>query len=43
MALDATYGSNTLYKAAAKLKVVEYIVDGRKWWRLPEPPLIPYV
>jgi putative DNA primase/helicase len=42
-ALAAEYASTTLYKAAARLGVDEYVVDGRKWWRLPTPAFVPLV
>jgi hypothetical protein len=27
----------------ASLSVLEHVVDGRKWWRLPDPSLVPSV
>jgi putative DNA primase/helicase len=31
------YSTSTLYKLANKLQIVEYLLDGRKHWRLPDP------
>ena len=30
-------------QAVTRLEVLEYVVDGRKWWRLPDPSLVPIV
>ncbi len=43
LAVLAGHVPPTLYRAAARLKVLEYVVDGRKWWKLPEPSLVPFV
>jgi AAA domain len=43
LAADAGYATTTLYKAAGSLEVAEYSVDGRKWWRLPDPSFVPLV
>jgi hypothetical protein len=43
LAADAGYVSTTLYKAVGQLEVVEYSIDGRKWWRLPDPSFVPLV
>ncbi len=43
LALEAGYAAPTLYDASKKLDVTEYIVDSRKWWRLPDPSLGPFV
>jgi hypothetical protein len=36
-ALAAGFSNSTLYKTFHKLDVVEYVVDGRKFWRLADP------
>jgi hypothetical protein len=42
-AVDAGYGAATLYSACKVLGVEEDLVDGRKWWRLPDPSLVSIV
>jgi hypothetical protein len=43
LAALAGYSPTTLYKVATQLNVFEYVVDGRKWWRLPGPVPVPQV
>jgi AAA domain len=43
LALEAGYNSSTLYKTARWLGVDEYTLEGRKWWRLPDPASVPNV
>ena len=38
----AGYGPHT-YTAVTRQNVPEYVIDGRKWWRLPDPFPVPLV
>ena len=35
--ISSENSADTLYRAHEALKVVEYVLDGRKWWKLPDP------